>query len=562
MGMQLDRSTGAFARVGEESEDDDLSALAYGILDHVKESMLIDLRFLEPAFTQIRAKEHPGTLFAVDGATLYFDAGGVVRSFAEEPNRIVRDYMHMVLHCLFRHPFSGPSFSAAHWDLACDVAVEGCLSELGLSSLSCRRESLQRATYARLCEGLPYVTAETLYYRFLDEGMGEQEAIEARRVFFVDDHAFWLRGSKSAHAGASSGGGASPSPTGERERGGDAAQDAGEYADDNVVPNPFADNSQAPPFENDDVLASLLMSLSSGGRPEESNDVHDGCGEGGVPSPDLVASGRPEPQQRTRPVSYDFLDETMLDRWREIALRADVSLDDFSQLWGSHGGDFSMALKRANVERVDYGEFLRRFVSRDEELSINDEEFDYVYYCYGLDMFGNMPLVEPLEYTDDGRIRDFVIAIDTSASTKGDTVASFVERTYAILQESGLFSDELNIYLIQCDAQVQDVARIRNRADVDAYLESLELKGFGGTDFRPVFSYVNELVETGELSRLKGLLYFTDGKGAYPRVKPKYDVAFVLTDEAYIEEPDVPPWAMRVRLDSGEFRNASKGEIR
>ena len=211
---------------------------------------------------------------------------------------------------------------------------------------------------------------------------------------------------------------------------------------------------------------------------------------------------------------------------------------------------------------MDYGEFLRRFVSRDEQLSINDEEFDYVYYCYGLDVFGNMPLIEPLEYTDDGRIRDFAIAIDTSASTKGETVFSFVEHTYDILQESGLFADELNIYLIQCDAQIQDVVRIRNRADIDAYLENLELKGLGGTDFRPVFSYVDELVESGELAHLKGLLYFTDGQGAYPRIKPKYDVAFVLTDEAYVEEPDVPPWAMRVKLDSGEFRKASKGDKR
>lgn len=142
---------------------------------------------MEPAFSQIEAQEHPGSLFAVDGATLFFDAGSVVRSFAEEPQRILRDYMHMVLHCLFRHPFSSPSFSAVHWDLACDMAVEGCLSNLGLSSLSCRRESLQRASYARLSEGLPYVTAEMLYYRFLDAGMTEQEAIDARRVFFVDE---------------------------------------------------------------------------------------------------------------------------------------------------------------------------------------------------------------------------------------------------------------------------------------------------------------------------------------------------------------------------------------
>ena len=165
MGMQIGYGGDARNRAAGGNEDG-VSALAYGILEHARESMLVDLRFLEPAFSQIEAQEHPGSLFAVDGATLFFDAGSVVRSFAEEPQRILRDYMHMVLHCLFRHPFSSPSFSAVHWDLACDMAVEGCLSDLGLSSLSCRRESLQRASYARLSEGLPYVTAETLYYLF------------------------------------------------------------------------------------------------------------------------------------------------------------------------------------------------------------------------------------------------------------------------------------------------------------------------------------------------------------------------------------------------------------
>ena len=561
MGMQIGYGGDARNRAAGGNEDG-VSALAYGILEHARESMLVDLRFLEPAFSQIEAQEHPGSLFAVDGATLFFDAGSVVRSFAEEPQRILRDYMHMVLHCLFRHPFSSPSFSAVHWDLACDMAVEGCLSNLGLSSLSCRRESLQRASYARLSEGLPYVTAEMLYYRFLDAGMTEQEAIDARRVFFVDDHAFWVRGRGFEGSLGGSGDTGDASPTNERTGGQDAQGGNFRSLDDAATEDSPSDDGLIPPVESDDALASLLMSFSSGGRLEDLGDAHDGCGDGSVPSPDLVASGRPEPQQRKRPVSYDFLDETMREKWREISLRADVSLDDFSQLWGSHGGEFSLALKRSNVERVDYGEFLRRFVSRDEQLSINDEEFDYVYYCYGLDVFGNMPLIEPLEYTDDGRIRDFAIAIDTSASTKGETVFSFVERTYDILQESGLFADELNIYLIQCDAQIQDVVRIRNRADIDAYLENLELKGLGGTDFRPVFSYVDELVESGELAHLKGLLYFTDGQGAYPRIKPKYDVAFVLTDEAYVEEPDVPPWAMRVKLDSGEFRKASKGDKR
>ena len=81
MGMQIGYGGDARNRAAGGNEDG-VSALAYGILEHARESMLVDLRFLEPAFSQIEAQEHPGSLFAVDGATLFFDAGSVVRSFA------------------------------------------------------------------------------------------------------------------------------------------------------------------------------------------------------------------------------------------------------------------------------------------------------------------------------------------------------------------------------------------------------------------------------------------------------------------------------------------------
>ena len=62
-------------------------------------------------------------------------------------------------------------------------------------------------------------------------------------------------------------------------------------------------------------------------------------------------------------------------------------------------------------------------------------------------------------------------------------------------------------------------------------MEHFELKGGGGTDFRPVFSHVEELGEQGELRGSKGLLYFTDGKGRYPKKRPDYDVAFLFMQE-------------------------------
>ena len=51
-----------------------------------------------------------------------------------------------------------------------------------------------------------------------------------------------------------------------------------------------------------------------------------------------------------------------------------------------------------------------------EDMRVNDDEFDYVYYTYGLSLYGNLPLVEPLEYKDVNKIKEFVVAIDTSAA--------------------------------------------------------------------------------------------------------------------------------------------------
>ena len=67
---------------------------------------------------------------------------------------------------------------------------------------------------------------------------------------------------------------------------------------------------------------------------------------------------------------------------------------------------------------------------------------------------------------------------------------------------------------------------------------------------RPVFAYVDDAVERGDLVNLGGLIYFTDGQGTYPARKPDYDTAFVFVDDASAAaSPNVPAWAMKVELD-------------
>ena len=45
---------------------------------------------------------------------------------------------------------------------------------------------------------------------------------------------------------------------------------------------------------------------------------------------------------------------------------------------------------------------------------------------------------------------------------------------------------------------------------------------------------------------MKGVLYFTDGKGIYPAKRPPYETAFLFLGEE--KHPDVPAWAMKLIL--------------
>ena len=110
----------------------------------------------------------------------------------------------------------------------------------------------------------------------------------------------------------------------------------------------------------------------------------------------------------------------------------------------------------------------------------------------------------------------------------------------------------MNIVIIQCDAKIQEAVRITCMEEFDEYISKMKLRGFGGTDFRPVFRYVDGLIKNGSFSNLKGLIYFTDGHGVFPGKNPPYETAFVYIDDEY-NNPDVPPWAIKLVLQPDEI---------
>lgn len=238
--------------------------------------------------------------------------------------------------------------------------------------------------------------------------------------------------------------------------------------------------------------------------------------------------------------------------WKEVAESIEEDMKTLSHEAGDLAGDTMKALRAVNREKHDYTTFLKKFAVRGEVLQLDPDEFDYILYTYGLQLYGSVPLIEPLEYREDERIRSFVIAIDTSGSVAEGLVFAFLQKTYNILKSTESFFRRVDLRILQCDTEIRDDTRITNLKDLDDYLNRMTLHGFGGTDFRPVFRYVEELRQRGDLTKLRGLIYFTDGIGRFPEKKPDYDVAFLFVDDGE-SQYDVPVWAMKLILEREEL---------
>lgn len=244
--------------------------------------------------------------------------------------------------------------------------------------------------------------------------------------------------------------------------------------------------------------------------------------------------------------------ESPEDAWREITKQIIRDLETFTFKRGSNVGEGLQLLESVTRDEYDYSELLKRFIETDEALEINDDEFDYIYYTYGLKLYKSIPLIEPLEYAENGKIKKLIIAIDTSGSVKGDIVEGFIRKTYSILSTTDFFKKSSEIHIIQCDADIQDIAVIKSAQELEEYMDKLVLHGFGGTNFTPVFQYADKLYENSSKKEINGLIYFTDGDGIYPEKMPQYKNVFIIHDNGF-DKRRLPIWATPLYIDKNKL---------
>ena len=104
---------------------------------------------------------------------------------------ITRDYLHVIFHCIFQHLFINKLVFQSCWDLACDIAVENAINDIGIQSLDTARQSKQMQVITQLKSSLRLMTAEKIYRYYLDKKTSEEELVSLRQNFYADNPTLW-----------------------------------------------------------------------------------------------------------------------------------------------------------------------------------------------------------------------------------------------------------------------------------------------------------------------------------------------------------------------------------
>lgn len=237
--------------------------------------------------------------------------------------------------------------------------------------------------------------------------------------------------------------------------------------------------------------------------------------------------------------SADLVDDAFLDAhadgFDEVATRGThlLSAEGLATAWqdrlaasaieaanvGTLGSAFNEALDRLIQPRLPWRNLLARFLMRTAR-----EDYSY-------DRPGRREGEALLPALQSGQL-NIVLALDTSGSVSAQNFAEFLDEIDALKGQI-----RARVSLFACDAELAAGSPWLFEAWQPLALPR-DLKGGGGTRFRPVFEYVEE-----HALRPDALLYFTDAQGEFPDRAPEYPVLWLVKGDAPV------PWGQRVQLN-------------
>ena len=179
-----------------------IAALAKDTLILSRNTLLVNLRFLDCALSMLDflLSEDgciPGTPIPMNGGLIVtgkqiiYEPMWVLSRYRNEKEAIVRDYLHMVFHCIFHHPFVGGLMDTQRWDLACDIAVESVIDDLGISCVAAQRSRKQAALRGQIKQQVRLLSAEKIYGWLMEGGFSDEQIVQMWEPFKADEHHLW-----------------------------------------------------------------------------------------------------------------------------------------------------------------------------------------------------------------------------------------------------------------------------------------------------------------------------------------------------------------------------------
>lgn len=462
-----------------------LEELGNKILNASKTELFLSMRFMGSALDSLSyVCDLTTRTVGTDAVFIRFNPEYLMQLYLMKPVELNRQYVHMILHCIFRHMFGSDAYEDRDlYNLCADIAVESVIDSMEYSAIETTHPDFRSLWYERLERDVKFVTAERLYKYFSDNPPDYDEYMKLKGEFTKDDHGFW------------------------------------ELLDNQENDDPGSE----PPSQN---------APNDNNEPPEDSDPNEAPPENDLTKHHVAKMPR-----------------ELEEEWKKNADRMKVEMESSGHDASDEAGSLLRTLKFVQKKRKSYKSFLKRFAVMHEETKIDPDSFDYGFYQYGLELFGNIPLVEENEYRESRKIKTLVIAIDTSASCQETLVQRFLNETADILDRQESFFHRANILILECDDRVQEEIYLKSPKELKRFAEGFNVRGGYGTDFRPAFRRVAELVRAGQLPDLKGMMYFTDGFGTFPEKKVPWDTAIVLFGDEACETEKLPDWAYILYLD-------------
>jgi predicted metal-dependent peptidase len=253
--------------------------------------------------------------------------------------------------------------------------------------------------------------------------------------------------------------------------------------------------------------------MSDGGADKErqKNDAQDGSGNETEEPDGSGAKGAPKPN----PLSPQEQEDLSTQWQQRLAAAAQTALQN-----GKLEGEMARMVDFLLQPKLPWRMLLARFMT----MTARD---DYS-YSRPSTRRGD-PAVYPSLRSHETNV---VVVIDTSGSISADEIQEFISEIDSIKSQV-----RARISLLTCDSDLNHGCPWFFEP-WDEFSKDVEIRGGGGTNFKPAFNWVEEQDKAPDL-----LMYFTDAEGLFPEVEPMYPVLWLVKGKQTV------PFGQRIQLN-------------